>query len=535
MGDSLVIRSAAPARSLVDPWNRNAILADYYQNYLGSAVSDNELNWTGNLASCIPGTISQVAQNRTIQRINYYRRLVGLPDNMTFDPSRNTETQAAALIMGANNQLNHTPPSTSLCYSSAGLSGASNSNLGLGFHSSRAVKQYIDDRTPGNEEVGHRRWILYSRATSFGHGSARTSNPNFVTFADALWIANPTTTPASLPQYIAFPPAGYVPRTLIPDRWSFSIPGANFSSANVTLQDGLGAPLSLTTHTPGGAYGDNTLVWNLPATDLAWTGSADKSFRVTVSNVIQNGVTQPPYSYTVVAIDPSTVTSCPGTSPVASCSVTVSGGQSVFYGTAAFRFNTIDTQSSSASNDGQNYTDLSCVTQTTVTAGSSYTLNLQGAASNVHRLRVWIDYNGNGQFTDSGEQVVASSAGSVSAVVTIPTTASVNTLLRIRVMADAPSSATTACALTDGGQVDDYGLWIQSSTPPCTVMTTVQNGNWTSPATWSCNRAPLATDQVRIGHSITVGAGATVQVAKVTYLNGGRLSLLSSARLKLIP
>ncbi|GAB3900578.1 CAP domain-containing protein [Spirosoma agri] len=536
--DSLANPGDVVVNAVTDPWSRTAVIADYYQNYIGSAVSDNQLNWTGNLSGCVPGMISQLAQDRTLQRINYYRRLVGLPDNMTFDPSRNTDTQAAALIMAANNNLSHAPPSTWLCYTPQGYNGAANSNLALGSHSSQAVKQFMDDNGNGNEIAGHRRWILYSRAASFGHGSART-NSNGFGFSDALWVFNLFVTPVSLPAYVAFPPAGFVPRTLIPPRWSFSIPGATFSSASVTVQDQTGTPLALTTHPVSNGAGDNTLVWNLDnaATDLAWNGSADKSFRVTVSGVVLNGVTQPPYSYTVVAIDPAGA-GCPGPSPVASCSVAVSGGQSIYYGTENFRFNTIDNQSSTSSSDGYNYLDLSCVTQTTVTAGSSYTVSVKGIFTNSHQLRVWIDYNGNGVFTDAGEQVLTSSANSATAVVAIPQTATVNTLLRIRVMADSPSSAGTPCALTGSaqygaGQMEDYGLWIQSSSPPCTVMTTVRNGNWTSPDTWSCNRVPTATDQVQVGHVVTVGAGVTALATKIVYQTGGRVSFLTGAQLKL--
>lgn len=535
--DSLENNSSPAPKALIDPWNRTAVITDYYQNFIGSSVSDSQLNWTGNLAGCVRGSISQLAQDRTLQRINYYRRMVGLPENMTFDPSRNTDTQAAALIMGANDSLYHFPPSTLLCYTTQGYNGASNSNLGLGFHSSQAVKQYMDDIGIGNEEAGHRRQILYSRAASFGHGSARTAN-SVIGFADALWIGNPGVTPAYLPQFTAFPPAGYVPRNLIPPRWSFSIPGANFSSALVTVRNELGTLLTLTNQPTVNGYGDNTLVWDLnnAATDLAWSGSADKTFRVTVSGVVRNGVTQSPYSYTVVAINPISA-SCPGTSPVASCSVTVSGERSIYYGTENIRFNTIDYQSGSANDDGNNYIDLSCVSQTTVTAGNSYTLSLKGVSSNSHRLRVWIDYNGNGMFTDAGEQVLTSSANSASAVITIPQSASVNRLLRLRVMADNPSSAGTPCAVWGGeygtGQIEDHALWIQSSSPPCTLMTSIQNGNWNSPATWSCNRVPTATDRVQVGHVVTVGSGMTALARNVIYQSGGRVSLLTGARLRL--
>jgi hypothetical protein len=76
--DSLENNSSPAPKALIDPWNRTAVITDYYQNFIGSAVSDSQLNWTGNLAGCVPGSISQLAQDRTLQRINYYRRMVGL-------------------------------------------------------------------------------------------------------------------------------------------------------------------------------------------------------------------------------------------------------------------------------------------------------------------------------------------------------------------------------------------------------------------------------------------------------------------------
>ena len=529
VADSVGLPGSGPNKALSEPWNRTAIVADYYQNYLGSAVSNAQLGWTGSVTACIPGSISQLAQDRTLQRINYYRRLVGLPDNTTFDAGRNAATQATALMMVANNALSHAPPASWLCYTALGATGAGSSNLGLGSHSSQAVKQYIDDGGAGNTAVGHRRWILYSRAGSFGHGNVVGSTYGF---ADALWVFNTPVTPPFVPPYVAFPPAGYVPRTLIPPRWSFSLPDANFSAASVAVQNQQGTALSITKHALAANYGDNTLVWDLnTAADLTWTGSADKSFRVTVSGVSLNGVTQPPYSYTVVAIDAEAI--CPGPTPVAACTPTVSGGMSNFYGTEVVRFNTIDRLSSAAGNDGRNYTDITCSAQTTVTAGNSYSLSVQGYFTNTHALRVWIDFNGNGNFTDSGELVLTASANSASAIVTIPPTAALNTPLRMRVLADSPSSAGNSCAITGGGQIDDYAVWVLPTV--CNLMATTQHGAWTNPAIWSCGRVPVITDRVQIGHLVTIGAGITAQTAQVSYLAGGRLTFGADARLQITP
>ncbi len=289
----------APANK-ANPCSRATIIADYTANFLGSAVSLSELGWTGAVTGCVSGSISALAQSRTLQRINYYRRLVGVTDNTTFDPMRNTATQDAALMMKANNALSHTPPPGWLCYTSAGYSGADNSNIASGSHSAQSVKQFMDGAGSGNTAVGHRRWLLYTRQTSFGHGSTDIT--------DIIWVFNPVVSPLSVPPFVAFPPAGYVPRNLIPARWSFSIPNADFGSCTVTVSNEAGATLTRTQHALANGYGDNTVVWDFtnPGTDLAWNGTTDKAVDVRVAGVKIGSVTQPDYVYRVVAIDPTT-------------------------------------------------------------------------------------------------------------------------------------------------------------------------------------------------------------------------------------
>ncbi len=101
---------------------------------------------------------------------------------------------------------------------------------------------------------------------------------------------------------------------------------------------------------------------------------------------------------------------------------------------------------------------------TTVAAGSSQTINFSaGFASTAYTeyWKVYIDYNQNGVFTDAGELVVSgssSSAGTLAATFTVPTTAKTgSTRLRV-VMSD--NSATTSCGSYSYGETEDYTLAI---------------------------------------------------------------------------
>ena len=65
--------------------DRQQIVDDYNTIYLGSQVLPAQLGWTGDVSTCNPGTISALSLDNTLDRINYFRNLVGLPSNITFD------------------------------------------------------------------------------------------------------------------------------------------------------------------------------------------------------------------------------------------------------------------------------------------------------------------------------------------------------------------------------------------------------------------------------------------------------------------
>jgi uncharacterized protein YkwD len=267
--------------------SREQVVNDYNNIYLQSAVTLTQLDWTGNFNDCVAGTISTLAQTNTLARINYFRRLSGLATDVAFDAVLNIKCQEAALIMGANNTLTHSPDESWLCYTAAGAEAAGKSILALGKHSSDAINLYMIDN--GLNYVGHRRQILYSRATLFGHGSTSKS--------DALWVIGDLGPTDVRP--VTFPSAGFFPAPLVPSSnyWSFSLSGAGFSAATVSMYDEAGSPITITVHPVVNGYGDNTIVWS--PTGIVKTSQYDVKYTVSINNVNVGG-TLKNYTYDVI-------------------------------------------------------------------------------------------------------------------------------------------------------------------------------------------------------------------------------------------
>jgi hypothetical protein len=143
--------------------------------------------------------------------------------------------------------------------------------------------------------------------------------------------------------------------------------------------------------------------------------------------------------------------------------------------------------------------------------GSTYPISLTpGFASQPwdERWRVWIDFNADGDFADSGEKAYDSNSSSPNAVtgsIDIPAGATLgSTGMRVQMRFDA---APGKCSNFDFGEVEDYCINITSSTPPpsCDVPTNITAANVTvSGAVISWNAASGAVDysvQYRVKNS----------------------------------
>lgn len=284
---------------------KEAARKDYQDYYVAAELPG--FSWSGDVANCVPGTLPQGVYDRVMKRIQYYRKAAGLSyTNLTFETTKNAKCQEASLMMKANNQLSHFPPTTWKCYTAEGAEAAENGNIAYGVGPVRNIDSWIDDFGDNNARVGHRRWILYSRAGEFGFGC--TDNTG------TLWVINGNGAdplPTNTPEFVAWPPKGYVPNSVVYDRWSFSIPyntfpyQVDFTNATVTMKGPSGNDIWLAydhrDNISNSYVGDNTIVWVPSGVDL--TADTDKEYTVNINGVLVNGETKS-YSYKVTVFKP---------------------------------------------------------------------------------------------------------------------------------------------------------------------------------------------------------------------------------------
>jgi hypothetical protein len=288
--------AAGPGETLspVDRTDRAAVVDFFNTVYLPALALPT--GWTGSVAGCNAGTTSAAYAAATMDMVNYFRAMTGLPASVTHEAVKDGKSQQAALMMTANNQLNHAPPDTWSCYTAAGAEAAGKSNLALGAAGPYAITLYMSDPGAGNTALGHRRWILYPREVEMGTGSTNNAND--------LWVIGPFGSRPASPTAVAWPPDGFVPYHVVYPRWSFSLNTSltvNFSNATVSMT-AAGKTVSPQPFAQATGYGDNTLGWESGLSFSA--GTANTVVQVRIDNVLVDGVATN-YSYTVTVIDPA--------------------------------------------------------------------------------------------------------------------------------------------------------------------------------------------------------------------------------------
>ena len=116
----------------------------------------------------------------------------------------------------------------------------------------------------------------------------------------------------------------------------------------------------------------------------------------------------------------------------------------------------------------------------TVSRGATYTLSVSPAfvqGTRPEYIKVWIDYNNDGDFVDGGEQVISTGPTTtvVSSNITIPVTATRATT-RMRVAMRYNALPSSSCGTYDNGEVEDYAINIR-----CNLVTSTADdtGNGT--------------------------------------------------------
>lgn len=294
---------------------KDAAIASY-NDYLNYEIS--EIGWTGSSDKCKGGAIADAAMANALSRINLFREMAGLNSDITFSDEYNELSQAAALIMHANNRLSHKPNSGWKCYTKEGEEGAVGSNLSqLANNDLRhIIGDLIEDPGKYNQDVGHRRWLLNSAASVMGFGATDTYYSIYVTGVENRDPVD------DAPEFVAWPPAGYMPYQLVYKRWSFGIPigpEVSFKDADVSVTAN-GKKLGLTVESTDANFADPTIVWSMnemkeeffydyydmdvKKANMNGQGMLDSKIVVSVENVMIDGESKD-FEYEVWIIDPN--------------------------------------------------------------------------------------------------------------------------------------------------------------------------------------------------------------------------------------
>lgn len=162
------------------------------------------------------------------------------------------------------------------------------------------------------------------------------------------------------------------------------------------------------------------------------------------------------------------------------------------------------------SDGGVAYVDRACWQRATVSAGQTISISVKSGQS-AEKVRVWVDYNNDGVFNTSTE-LVYSHDGTTGYEVhtgsfTIPASPAVTCQpIRIRVAADASTTAPGPCTSYTAGQAEDYSLLIKPN-PNTTVSLSQTTGS--NP---SCNGST-------IGFTASYTGSPTSPTVKL-YVNG---------------
>lgn len=303
-----LLASPASAQFTLNTLDRDAVEA--WWNRRGPSVVP--LQWNGNIEACNPGTLSPVFLEAVERELNWHREFYGAgPVRLTTELNR--VAQDAALLMAANEEINHFPPPTWRCWTPARAQAARQSEL-ISVGRVGMVSAFIDDGGPEqdggrNAVVGHRLGLLYPGISEMGVGHG-PDGPGTISLPESLPFPG-----SGRDGFIGTPPPGYVPYQMFTERWSLAYPRTSgtypdFRGATVTVtRDGVPIPVMFERR-PELTFDSVVFVPDIPElrrpppsflpTPERLVGTV---FTVTVANAIVDGVPRN-YEYSVKAFSP---------------------------------------------------------------------------------------------------------------------------------------------------------------------------------------------------------------------------------------
>ncbi len=265
--------------------------------------------------------------------------------------------------------------------------------------------------------------------------------------------------------------------------------------------------------------------WSTVTNTGVYSNATTATLNITAAPSTMNG-----YQYRVTAINSCGNSSVSTVAVLSVNTVCTSYGQTTTDGITGVNFNTINNLGTAANKDYTDYTSIS----TTVIKGYSYNLNLNinTGGNYTNYQSVYIDWNGNGNFSDSGEfyslGTVTNSTNGLSSgcplSITVPAGAMTGSV-RMRVQSKFNSVTTGPCQTGFDGEVEDYTINIRDLVPcvtptaqPTTLVLSSPAGGTT--ITGSYTAAPTPDGYLVV---ISTSSSAPTPVNGTTYSIGGKV------------
>lgn len=337
---------AAPQRMqstgfAVNNFDRNDVVAFWHAVYKASEGYEKRVGWTGNYTGN-PGRTSAVFAQDIERRLNFFRALCGVPSfakvnqksRLVVNPgdrhkpkptlTKEQAAQEAALMLvrnfdpvtGNDPAITHDPSPALIGWSKAAWNANANGNLAFGVYGPGAVTEYmVEELSAGaaisawNTLVGHRRWALYPKATSFGSGDqpgASAYKPPTNVFY--VFQKNSELKATKINTFTSYPAPGYFPAPINSRYWSLSREGADFSAAKVRVTDSKGRSIPISGVVANSTYAEPAILWQVPPPAASRQVEKDVSFKVSVTGIKGEGVPAS-HTYTVTLINPDSITS----------------------------------------------------------------------------------------------------------------------------------------------------------------------------------------------------------------------------------
>lgn len=145
------------------------------------------------------------------------------------------------------------------------------------------------------------------------------------------------------------------------------------------------------------------------------------------------------------------------------CTTTTTGNTGFGIGISNVKVANLDNSSQGFDQNGS-YEDYSCGTIVQLQRDSSYLLEVKTGFYNDEFVKVFIDYNDDGDFKDPFENVFTGTKQRTnhSTTFTVPNHTKANKLLRMRVISDFNTIGSPDCPTLTNGQSEDYNVYVSS-------------------------------------------------------------------------